>query len=82
MQCVAEPVSTVYCFPERFSRAFPAGAWNLRIRGKSAVRVAKKYGKLNDAGIPISYKLLAAYVARLQHESPQADRNTTIPSAA
>ncbi|MBV9268041.1 MAG: hypothetical protein JO061_17875 [Acidobacteriaceae bacterium] len=38
--------------------------------------------RLNDAGIPISYKLLAAYVARLQHESQQHDRDTTVPTAA
>ncbi len=38
--------------------------------------------RLKDAGIPISYKLLAAYVARLQHETPQHDDGTAVQPAA
>jgi hypothetical protein len=38
--------------------------------------------RLNDAGIPISYKLLAAYVARLHHEVCDHKEDTTVQPAA
>ena len=58
-------------------------AWP-HIRAAREHKVTPKviHKRLNDAGIPILYKLLAAYVARLQHESAQDDHNTPIPTAA
>ena len=58
-------------------------AWpHIRTARERKVTLKVIHKRLNDAGIPISYKLLAAYVARLQHESAQDDNNTPIPSAA
>jgi hypothetical protein len=58
-------------------------AWpHIRAARDRKVTLKVIHKKLNDAGIPISYKLLAAYVARLQHESGQDGRNAGMPSAA
>ena len=58
-------------------------AWpHIRAAREHKVTLKVIHKRLNDAGIPISYKLLAAYVARLQQENSQNDANTLVPTAA
>ena len=58
-------------------------AWpHIRAAREHKVTLKVIHKRLNDAGIPISYKLLAAYVARLQQEAAHDNDNTPIPSAA
>jgi hypothetical protein len=57
-------------------------AWpHIRAARDRKVTLKLIHKRLNDAGIPISYKLLAAYVARLQHETPEHD-GRAVQSAA
>jgi hypothetical protein len=58
-------------------------AWpHIRAARDRKVTLKVIHKRLNDAGIPISYKLLAAYVARLQHEACEHGDNVTVQSAA
>jgi hypothetical protein len=58
-------------------------AWpHIRAAREHEVTLKIIHKRLNDAGIPISYKLLAAYVARLQQEDSQKDANALVPAAA
>jgi hypothetical protein len=58
-------------------------AWpHIRAAREHEVTLKIIHKRLNDAGIPISYTLLAAYVARLQQEDSQKDANALVPAAA
>ena len=58
-------------------------AWpHIRAARHRKVTLKVIHKRLNDAEIPISYKLLAAYVTRLQHETPEHDDRRAVQPAA